>query len=79
MTKQKYEKPNMVIVVLNDVITSSTGCYEDLHYGCDPDYSCSDVICASDGGSCPGYAAPCYGLINNGTIIHDTICVAVGG
>ena len=62
MTKQNYEKPNMEIVVLEDVIRTSGGiinqtticggdCGGDMVTVCGRD-GCGDAVCGNDGGSC---------------------------
>lgn len=64
MTKQNYEKPNMEIVVLEDVIRTSGVlsnqtticggygyCGGDMVTVCVRD-GCGDAVCGNDGGSC---------------------------
>ncbi len=76
MTKQNYEKPNMEIVLLEDVIKTSGGC-DGVGYSCSGDI-CPDEICASYGGGCSGYIVPCYGYgVNNQTL--SIICDRVFG
>ena len=71
MTKQNYEKPNMEIVVLEDVIKTSGGCDGVMSSGC----TLVD-ICTDDFTPCTGFSDPCAsyssclgdGKINNSTI-----------
>ena len=65
MTKQSYEKPNMEIVMLEDVIKTSGGSSHctffcspdssvcDSAIVCNPDFCSSDISCAVDGWNCP--------------------------
>ena len=76
MTKQSYEKPNMEIVMLEDVIKTSGGssngtffCFPDSS-GCDSAIGCNpDNLCSSDSLPCGTYSITCKtdGYHSNGT------------
>lgn len=61
MTKQNYEKPNMEIVVLEDVIKTSGGCDGVMSSGCTSVDICTDFTPCTSYSSCSG------NKINNST------------
>ena len=76
MTKQNYEKPNMEIVVLEDMIKTSGGC-DGVGYSCNGDICADYAPCTSYTSPCTGDSGCLDGYIGNNSFM-PTVCMAVG-